>query len=1138
MEGPSIGLPEVIDSLQGGGAAFDLFGNWVALAQRESGLRLLRIAEGGTLELLADVAVPADLRSVVFDETGEFVWAAAGEEGLFRVALSDDFQVEAVTQGGMAHALAPVGSLLATTDGDEVMLHANPFDSAQVLGRFAPLHAGARIQVEDDYAYVADRQDGLKIFWLAAIDRPLQVYGEAGQPVRDILVDEGQLYAVGQDGLRILDVNNPANPTETSRLQLTGEPQGVTVFGTRAFVALGDEGLAIIDMSNRAAPRLDKRIPLDGPARAVHFYAGVIYVAVGEAGLAVIEAEQPGQEQLVGTLPLGATVHDLERRGRTLYLAGGSSGLIAVSIVQALQPRVISTIAPAEGAAYTQIAISGKRAHLTDGSTLSVIDISNPAELGRLTSLRQDAQHVGYSGVYLVVLGQQAIHIYDARATAEPILLRSYEPVSGIDRMVYDDGRLVLVGSTDSASLVVLDGSNPAQPIELENISLGGAITALSLSSGGLWLADRSGVLQSFVFSAGGALIPRGRFEVLTEAGRLAGIGQRRVMLGAQAWHLVQLDAEGTVAVRASVPQAADFASVTGDGQQIVTAQHNGALALYQLGPDDEPELIAAIDVTLPIQGVAAIDEWVYAAVPTGILLLRASDLAQVAQIATPAAPLSLTEDPIRGQLLLNLQDGSILAVRPGDPSQGLRLINSLTTRRPQRLLPSDTEPGIWFGINESFVSRFRIEPAHLTFLGRTFLPYPAPFGAMSSGRLIGLMPPAFPDDEEAALAGRLTVYDVSDLQIGVPEQERIVLDALTLAGDGGSVVYLAHGEQGLSWLNFAGVRQPDYFSDLPVYDLLLRGDSLVALGDSVTIWDVSTRTAPVLRDELPLPGRGRGLSLSSDGQLLVSLDNGYQWARWDGSQFGESEYWTGLSPGEQTLVMGDRAYLALRGGGLQVVDISSPAAPQPLFNYGSTLGQFVQDLHPIGAGQFVVSWEGGLEVLEANTAAVGPTLSTLATEQFPGSDLRLSADGQHLLLNADGLPIRTGLLSDNQATFEAPINTLGDNLSADRLGETLVVADGSCGLRVIDLSDPDAVRELGYWRGDLVLDVAIIGEREGGSLDIMATSPSRLYSLRFDPNGPAVPPAQPRSPFPGDAALDINLDQVLGWGPRPDPCN
>jgi hypothetical protein len=179
--------------------------------------------------------------------------------------------------------------LLVVSSGPKIYI-IDPANPASPVGEYSPLQAGRRIVISDGYAYIADETDGLKIIWLAAPDRPVQVFGETGDPALDIWVDGDVAYVAGTSGLRILDVSNRFRPLEISRLPLPGQPQGISVYENIAYVALGPEGVGTINISNRAAPALERRITFGGEAKAVTYSGGILYVAAGDSGLAVIQA--------------------------------------------------------------------------------------------------------------------------------------------------------------------------------------------------------------------------------------------------------------------------------------------------------------------------------------------------------------------------------------------------------------------------------------------------------------------------------------------------------------------------------------------------------------------------------------------------------------------------------------------------------------------------------------------------------------------------------------------------------------------------------------------------------------------------------------------------------------------------------
>ena len=71
----------------------------------------------------------------------------------------------------------------------------------------------------------------------------------------DVAVSGNYAYVAGGDGgLRIIDISNPAAPTEAGFYDTPGDARGVAVAGNYAYVADGKGGLRMIDISNPAAP--------------------------------------------------------------------------------------------------------------------------------------------------------------------------------------------------------------------------------------------------------------------------------------------------------------------------------------------------------------------------------------------------------------------------------------------------------------------------------------------------------------------------------------------------------------------------------------------------------------------------------------------------------------------------------------------------------------------------------------------------------------------------------------------------------------------------------------------------------------------------------------------------------------------
>jgi len=112
------------------------------------------------------------------------------------------------------------------------------------------------VALQGNYAYVGVGPR-LVILNIANLANPV-VVGQTGvlpAIVADVAVAGNYAYVADEvGGLRIIDVSNPAAPTEVGFYDTPGNAYGVAVAGNYAYVADDLDGLRIIDISNPAAP--------------------------------------------------------------------------------------------------------------------------------------------------------------------------------------------------------------------------------------------------------------------------------------------------------------------------------------------------------------------------------------------------------------------------------------------------------------------------------------------------------------------------------------------------------------------------------------------------------------------------------------------------------------------------------------------------------------------------------------------------------------------------------------------------------------------------------------------------------------------------------------------------------------------
>lgn len=1126
------GLPREVAFVPGSGQAIDADGGRVVVAAREAGLRVLQIGGSGQVESAAVLSVPGGAVDVALAPGGGLAYVAAGGDGAHIVDLADP--AAPLLRGALpqlipADAIGTAGSLLVVGSGERALVADPAGGSGAVVGVYSPLHEGRRIVANGDYLYVADAADGLKVLRLVATDHPVQVYGETGRPVLDLLLDGSTLYLAGPEGLRVLDVSEDAQPREMAHIDLPGEPQGLALGFDRLYVALGSAGAGVIDVFNPAAPSLLRTYGLPGTAHDVLyqerplFNERVLYVAAGDAGLAAIDFDESGEGTLREPFALPGAALDIDRRGNALFLAGGEVGLIAVDISFPGVFSLAGVLPPSDGHAVESVMITGKRAYLGEGDRMAVVDVSYADSMGRLALVPVPAAHVASRGVYLYVLYDDQIAVYDARATSEPVFMRTYHGLGHVSRIATDGTRAYLAGAGDGPPLVALDLSRPDRPAEIDSVPALGAAHRPWPDGDGVWLARGYEGLSRYRLAEGGLLATEGLYSISGEVGQIAAGAQQILAGGLGGWALLGVNGDNLPQVLALSPDSLPVRGAALSGDLVGVAAGESGVALYRLGadPSAQPAPVSRREARGSATGVALDDRFVYVADADGLSIYDNRYLQPVTSVALPAPPTDIIR---QGHLAyFPLEDGQLAVVDLADPTGGLRVHSILEMRRPTDLFFGPDGETV-YALEDDRLLRLRVEQLDaLMSVGFSNLRAYTSRGAFGGGWLWTLQP-----------GSAMHVYDAGPLPNDQPDHRQDIETRALEFAMRQNITYLALGDDGLALLDTTVPEAELVFYEQPVQSVHLDGNVLFAVGEALTAWDVSDRVRPTLLAEMPLAAPGRHVDPAPSG-LLVSLANGFVLVNWESGRFTPVGQLSAAGEVDRGVQLGDRAFLALHQGGLLVVDLADPANPVRLYSYTSPAGQFVNDLLPLDEGTLLVSWEGGIEALDVSQIEPTPRLvDTLPLGSAPALGLSLTADGARAAaaLGEEGV----ALLDMADAVRPAVIGfveTPGDARQVALDSANLYVADGICGLRVVDISDPASPQERGYWRSSYAGDVAL---NDDGS--VYLAEANQLLTLRYDPDAPPELPPIPQFPEPFDGRDGAPLELNLGWGPPPHECD
>ena len=114
-----------------------------------------------------------------------------------------------------------------------------------------------KVDVSGNYAYVANRHNGLKIIDISDKSNiSVSTTYDPGE-VRGVSVNGNYAYlACGNDGLKILDVTTPSSPNLIGSYNTDGYSEDITYDNEKVYISDSSNGMVIIDVSNANSPSL------------------------------------------------------------------------------------------------------------------------------------------------------------------------------------------------------------------------------------------------------------------------------------------------------------------------------------------------------------------------------------------------------------------------------------------------------------------------------------------------------------------------------------------------------------------------------------------------------------------------------------------------------------------------------------------------------------------------------------------------------------------------------------------------------------------------------------------------------------------------------------------------------------------
>ncbi|NCS13509.1 MAG: hypothetical protein GPJ08_21625, partial [Microcystis aeruginosa G13-09] len=151
--------------------------------------------------------------------------------------------------------------------------------------------------------------------------------------------------------------------------------------------------------------------------------------------------------------------------------------------------------------------------------------------------------------------------------------------------------------------------------------------------------------------------------------------------------------------------------------------------------------------------------------------------------------------------------------------------------------------------------------------------------------------------------------------------------------------------------------------------------------------------------------------------------------------------------------IVGNYAYVADSGSGLQIIDISNPAAPTLKGNYDTSGSAW--DVQVVGNYAYVADRWSGLQIIDISNPAA-PTLKGNYNTSGWARDVQIVGNYAYVADEDSGLQI-IGISNPVAPTLKGNYNTSGVAWDVQVVGNYAYVADAYSGLQIIGISNPVA---------------------------------------------------------------------------------
>lgn len=516
-------IPEEVGRVfcPGSPRALDVIDKYAYVVTRYLGLRIIDVSSPNAPYIFSACQTAGDPHGMCV--AGDYVYIAGGyPEGLQIVEVIDPEHPRLVSSHptpGWCSGVEIVGDYAYIVDGGNGIYIADISDPAHptYAGQADEFTAAIDMSIHGKYLYGidlegADRQpDDSYLITLdltiptapSFVSRFHDFIGIGSVAASDDYVFLGGLH--DWDGLVVVDVSCPEEPTRVAEIPIVGNCYGTRLFDDQVYMIEDLSGLEIFDVTEPTTPSflggwVEAQFPYD-----VCTKDGYAFVVDRTFGLYVVDIGNPLEPSIETKLPLSGRPAAISIRDEYAFIADFDEGLRVFDISTPTEPRPVG---PVESPPALNLLIHGDLIFLcTHDYGVCIYDARDPENVELISSCYTQDHYVFNAvvkGNFLyIALGVYGFQIYDIADLENPILRGSCDPTLYAirDLVILGEYAIAAVGQYGLATFWVGDPDFPEFRVAHAfgypyNLEIDG--TDLYVASGwmnGLWVLDVSNPL-------------------------------------------------------------------------------------------------------------------------------------------------------------------------------------------------------------------------------------------------------------------------------------------------------------------------------------------------------------------------------------------------------------------------------------------------------------------------------------------------------------------------------------------------------------------------------------------------------------------------------------------------------------------